>query len=73
MRVGMEVGRMPMTVDELRRRCRRRRRRSRRGVRGGRYWPRLEASEPRGLIRVSPHPLSPPVVTGLEHILILWI
>ena len=70
MRVGMKVGGVPMTVDELRRCCRRRSCRCRRVVR---YGPRLEAGEPRGLVRVPPHPLPPPVVAWLEHILILRI
>ena len=78
-RVGggvVEVGGMPVTVDELRGRSRSsRRRRRRHWVRCGRYGPRLEAGEPRGLVGVTPHPLPPPVVAGLEHILILriWI
>ena len=71
---GVEVGGMPVAVDELRRgrrRCRRRRRRVVGG--GGRDGPRLEAGQARGLVGVAPHPLPPPVVAGLEHVLVLWI
>ena len=75
MRVGgVEVGGMPVAVDELRRggrRCRRRRRRVVGG--GGRDGPRLEAGQARGLVGVAPHPLPPPVVAGLEHVLVLRI